>query len=130
MGLENIRFTPQRKVILEELQHLGHHPTADELYEQVRKRMPKISLGTIYRNLDILFHHGYIQKLHVAEGQMRFDGNTEPHYHVHCTRCGYIEDVRDCPDLSYIMQRVKTDFLIQEYSLILRGLCPSCASSQ
>jgi len=122
----NLRFTPQRKVILEELKGLDTHPTADELYERVRRRMPKISLGTIYRNLDILSHQGLIQKLEVAESQMRFDGNPSPHYHVHCTRCGRIGDIFSCPDISFVLKEIETDFRIDGYSLIFHGQCPNC----
>jgi len=124
----NLRFTPQRKVILEELQQLTSHPTADDLYERVRGRMPKISLGTIYRNLDILYHQGVIQKLHVAESQMRFDGNPEPHFHVHCVKCGRIADIYNCPDISFVLKEVQSDFSIEDYSLIFHGHCPECAS--
>jgi len=123
----NLRFTPQRKAILEELNQLGTHPTADDLYEGVRRRMPKVSLGTIYRNLDILYNQGFIQKLHVAESQMRFDGNPDPHFHVHCTQCGRIADIFNCPDISHILNELDTDFTIQGYSLIFHGLCPDCS---
>ena len=125
----NLRFTPQRRVILEELRHLDAHPTADELYERVRKSMPKISLGTVYRNLDFLCTHGIIQKLHVADSQMRFDGSPEPHHHVHCNQCGAIGDVLSCPDISFVLEQLDTDFHIQGYSLVFRGLCPDCAAS-
>jgi Fur family ferric uptake transcriptional regulator len=124
----NLRFTPQRKAILEVLHGMDTHPTADDLYERVRKKMPKISLGTIYRNLDILYHQGIIQKLHVAESQMRFDGNPEFHYHIHCTQCGSIADIFNCPDISFVMNELETDFTITDYSLIFHGLCPDCAS--
>jgi len=124
----NLRFTPQRKAILEVLHEMDTHPTADDLYERVRKKMPKISLGTIYRNLDILYHQGIIQKLHVAESQMRFDGNPEFHYHIHCTQCGSIADIFNCPDISFVMNELETDFTITDYSLIFHGLCPDCAS--
>ncbi|MFP4672575.1 MAG: Fur family transcriptional regulator, partial [Desulfohalobiaceae bacterium] len=69
----SFRFTTQRRAILEELQKVQTHPTADEVYEMVRNRLPKVSLGTIYRNLDMLASQGMIQKLHVADTQMRFD---------------------------------------------------------
>lgn len=128
MAQTNLRFTPQRKAILEVLHGMDTHPTADDLYERVRKKMPKISLGTIYRNLDILYHQGIIQKLHVAESQMRFDGNPEFHYHIHCTQCGSIADIFNCPDISFVMNELETDFTITDYSLIFHGLCPDCAS--
>ena len=128
MTQPNLRFTPQRKVILEELQQVTSHPTADDLYERVRRRMPKISLGTIYRNLDILYHQGVIQKLHVAESQMRFDGNPEPHFHVHCVKCGRIADIYNCPDSYFVLKEVQSDFSIEDDSLSFLGHCPECAA--
>jgi Fur family ferric uptake transcriptional regulator len=128
LSKQNFRFTPQRKVILEELRKVESHPTADELYELVRKRMPKISLGTVYRNLDILATQGIIQKLHVAESQMRFDGNTQPHFHVHCVHCGRIADIFDAPDLSHLLSELHTNFTLIDYSLIFLGICPECRS--
>lgn len=87
------RMTLQRKVILEELCKLTTHPTADELYNIVRTRLPKISLGTVYRNLDFLAESGQIICLEVAGSTKRFDGNISPHQHVRCMRCGLIADV-------------------------------------
>lgn len=87
------RMTRQRKIILEELRKLKTHPTADELYEAVRARLPRISLGTVYRNLDVLQENGEVLKLESAGSQKRFDGDISPHYHVRCLRCGRVGDV-------------------------------------
>ncbi|MCD6308329.1 MAG: transcriptional repressor [Candidatus Latescibacteria bacterium] len=86
-------MTRQRSVILDELRRLGSHPTADELYHSVRKTLPRISLGTVYRNLDVLSDMGMIRKLEIGGGQMRFDGTLREHYHVRCMECGKIGDV-------------------------------------
>ena len=72
------RNTRQRQVILEELQKLTSHPTAAVLYDIVRRRLPKISLGTVYRNLELLARMGMVQKLELAGGEARFDGNVAP----------------------------------------------------
>ena len=89
------RNTPQRRVILEELQKTSSHPTAAELYAKVRRRLPRISLGTVYRNLDLLAEMGKIQKLDLAGGETRFDGNPEPHCHMRCVRCGRVDDLHE-----------------------------------
>ncbi|MCJ7604005.1 MAG: transcriptional repressor, partial [Desulfobulbaceae bacterium] len=70
-----LRMTKQRQVILEELRKVKTHPTADDMYQMLRKKMPKISLGTVYRNLEILSESGIIQKLDVGGTQKRFDGD-------------------------------------------------------
>lgn len=85
--------TNQRRVIIEELRRLKSHPTADELYEIVRKRLPTISLGTVYRNLDVLSDCGEILKLEFAGKQRRFDGDVRRHCHLRCVSCGAVEDI-------------------------------------
>ena len=123
---KDMRLTNQRKVILEELQSVTSHPTADELYEMVRKRLPRISLGTVYRNLEVLSSCGLILKLEVAGQQKRFDGDTSPHHHVRCIKCGRVGDVfkvRDYPD---IIDHCETDFTITGHRLEFLGVCPEC----
>ena len=80
-----IRLTPQRQVILEELAKVKTHPTANEVYDMVRKRLPRIGLGTVYRNLELMADNGMILKLEVGGSQKRFDATTNLHYHIRCT---------------------------------------------
>ena len=80
LNQSNLRMTQQRQVILEELRNVNTHPSADEIYEMVRKRLPRISLGTVYRNLEILCASGEIQKLEAGGSIKRFDGNPRNHY--------------------------------------------------
>ncbi|MCK4547189.1 MAG: transcriptional repressor [Candidatus Eisenbacteria sp.] len=121
------RMTLQRKIILEEIEKVNAHPAADEVYELVRGRLPKISLGTVYRNLEILSESGLIRKLDLGDGQWRFDGNLKDHYHVQCIRCGRIGDVfcKPCEDLEESVQE-KTEFEILSHRLDFVGLCPEC----
>ena len=85
------RNTQQRRIILEELQGVRSHPTAVDLYELVRHRLPKISLGTVYRNLELLSRQGTIRKLDFGGEEARFDGDLMRHEHVRCVRCGRME---------------------------------------
>ena len=87
------RNTPQRRVVLEELCQMNSHPTAAELYAVVRRRLPRISLGTVYRNLEVLHEDGMIRKMEFAGAESRFDGTIEQHDHVRCTECGRIQDI-------------------------------------
>ena len=89
----NLRMTKQRQIILEELANLKSHPTAAELCMLVRKKLPHISLGTVYRNLDILSKRGDINKIDVGGEEKRFDATTDNHYHLRCLTCGRVEDV-------------------------------------
>ena len=95
MAQTQTRMTRQRAVILEELRKLKTHPTADELYSIVRERLPRISLGTVYRNLDFLADSGEIRRLEAAGSTKRFDGDISNHQHVRCIYCGRIGDVMD-----------------------------------
>lgn len=90
---EHRRLTNQRKLILKQLQSVTSHPTADELYDMVRQHMPRISLGTVYRNLETLSALGLVRKLDNASGQKRFDGDMSSHHHIRCERCGKIGDI-------------------------------------
>jgi len=103
----NIRFTNQRQVILEELRKVTSHPTAYEIYLMVRRRLPRISLGTVYRNLDFLARCGMIQQLELKGTQKRYDGNPTPHYHIRCFNCGRIEDIDLPPKLDLEMDAGK-----------------------
>lgn len=85
--------TNQRRVIMEELRRLKSHPTAEELYCKVKKRIPLISLATVYRNLDVLSEAGEVLRLEIAGKQKRFDGDTSLHYHLRCKECGAVEDI-------------------------------------
>ncbi len=120
-------MTEQRRVILDELQRLGSHPTADELYESVRKRLPSISLGTVYRNLEMLSEAGMIQKLEISGSQKRFDGVTGNHYHVRCLKCGRVDDIEAGPvvDIDKVVKSVH-GYQIVSHRLEFVGVCPRC----
>lgn len=91
--MQATRMTKQRSLILEELRNTTSHPTADEIYTMVRAKLPHISLGTVYRNLELLAESDQVLKLEYAGFQKRFDGNIHPHAHVRCERCGKVADV-------------------------------------
>ena len=98
-----VRMTSQREIILQELQKSRQHLTADELYRVVRKKMPRISLATVYRNLELLSETGVIAKLEVSGRQRHFDSDVVGHDHVSCVQCHKVENVllegikEDCP---------------------------------
>ena len=121
------RMTRQRMVILEELKKVTTHPTADELYTMVRARMPRTSLGTVYRNLDFLAESGQILKIDAAGSIRRFDGDTSDHQHVRCTVCGRIGDVMPplpAPDVAGV---VVDGFRIQTARVEYEGICDECS---
>ncbi len=117
----------QRETILKVLCHTKIHPTADWVYEEVKKEIPNISLGTVYRNLAKLSDDKTIIKLGLGTGIEHFDGNTEPHYHVMCNQCGSITDIEAKPLLElndWASNIFKGE--IYEHSAIFFGKCEKC----
>lgn len=129
------RMTHQRQVIFEEIMKMDSHPTADEIYEKVRQRLPKISMGTVYRNLDILASSGMINKIEPGHSQMRFEGRVQDHYHVTCIRCGKIEDAKiellgdTLQNLESALGRM-TKHGIFAHKLEFLGLCKECLEKE
>ena len=120
------RLTKQRKIILEKLRGVNTHPTADEVYDMVRKDLPKISLGTVYRNLEVLNADGHIQIVRAPGGQKRFDADTRPHHHVVCIHCGAVGDVFNVKDAPIDATQVKSEFTILGQTTFFYGICPQC----
>lgn len=127
---EGYRFTRQRQIILEEVRRQQHHPSAKEVYDAVKVRLPDISLGTVYRGLGVLVKLGLIHKVEHGE-YARFDANLAEHHHLICTNCDQLLDV-DAP----LSEPLNTDqfkvrgFKVQGYKLELYGLCPTCTTNR
>ena len=88
-----LKYSRQREAIKSFLMTRKDHPTADVVYENVRKEFPNISLGTVYRNLTLLSDMGELLRLRVGDGMDHFDATTEPHYHFICNKCGRVIDL-------------------------------------
>jgi len=124
------RHTPQRQVILDELHALHTHPTAAELYALVRQRLPRISLGTVYRNLEVLCEDGLARKLTLAGRDTRYDGQVHCHDHVRCTGCGVVRDLPPGAVATRPALPAETaGFAIEGYRLEYLGLCPACRAA-
>lgn len=128
--LPNMRLTTQRQIILEELSKVTSHPTANEVYDMVRKRLPRIGLGTVYRNLELMAESGIILKLEVGGTQKRFDATTDPHYHIRCQQCGKVDDI-DIPvhaDINEIAAK-NSDYQVLGHHIEFTGICKTCSAS-
>ena len=120
-------MTRQRKVILEVLRNVYTHPSADEIYEMVCKRLPRISLGTVYRNLEILSESGEIQKLELGCTQKRFDGVADDHYHIRCIHCDRVADAPLEFEVAVNYEpKGATDYKVIGHKLEFIGICPDC----
>ena len=126
-----VRMTRQRRAILAMLEGTREHPAADEVFRRVRQEVPRISLGTVYRNLDLLARAGIIQRTDRAGAQMRFDANQRPHPHLRCVCCGRVDDAPITQDESLIEElRRVTEYEIIGLSMEFTGICPDCQGQE
>ena len=117
----------QREAILEVVQSTKCHPTADWVYDEVRKVIPNISLGTVYRNLSMLAENGAIRKLNIGTTVEHFDGNPKIHYHVCCGVCGKIDDIEAEPFKEFNKWAAdKFNGEIYEHYTMFVGKCSDC----
>jgi len=119
------RMTKQRFTILETLRNRCDHPTAESLFLSLKRQLPKISLGTVYRNLDVLVQMELIRVISVAGGPKRFDGNLDTHDHFHCCHCGRVIDLPSgtLPDDKSINLK---GFVVINHTFELEGICEKC----
>ncbi len=121
------RMTRQRAIILEELRKVNTHPTADEIYTLVRNRLPRISLGTVYRNLEFLTERGEILKIDAPGNTKRYDGDISWHQHVRCVRCGKIGDIMSPLRAPDTIDLYVDGFSITAARVEYDGICDDCA---
>ena len=121
------RVTKQKKVIVKILQETTSHPTADWIYEEARKVLPDISLGTVYRNLRVLTEAGVIRELNYGSTYSRYDGNASNHYHFVCLHCNQVLDI-PVPVISDLEARVEdvTGHQVDYHRTELYGICREC----
>lgn len=126
-----LKYSKQRESIKNFLVTRYYHPTAETVYLNIRREFPNISLGTVYRNLNLLAEIGEIQKLSPGIGPDRFDGNPAPHYHFICRHCGCVMDLT-VSGLDHINILAGQDFdgEIEGHITYFYGACPSCKASE
>ena len=127
--MANMKYSRQRAAIKDYLEHTLDHPTADTVYLQVRKEFPNISLGTVYRNLNLLADMGEAIKISTPDGGDRFDGRVDPHYHVVCRSCGKFYDLTmDEQHSQSITEYADRHFngTIESHTTLFCGICKEC----
>lgn len=122
-----LKYSRQRESIKNFLMTRYDHPTAETVYMNIKESFPNISLGTVYRNLNLLAEIGEIQKLSTGIGPDRFDGNPNPHYHFICNHCGSVLDL-DVSGLEHINILAGQNFTgeIEGHITYFYGKCPDC----
>lgn len=122
-------YSRQREQMLSVLRSTRSHPTANEIYEEMRKRDPRISLGTVYRNLAMLSENGTILRIDTEHDSVHYDGFTHPHYHFVCNGCGEVSDLS--------VGQIELDEKVEEeigcsvssHMLVFYGKCKKCKSN-
>jgi Fur family peroxide stress response transcriptional regulator len=123
----NLKVTPQRVAIYSELLHLNTHPTADEIYQIVKKQYSNISFDTVNRTLLTFAQIGVVDIVEIFGGAKRFDPDVKSHHHLHCIQCGKIFDFfsREFDELE-VPNEVLKQFQVKSKRVVLRGICKDC----
>ena len=125
------RMTPQRAAIVSTLRRSRNHPTAEEIHESAQQHLPRISLGTVYRNLQVLVEEGYALLLPSFRGHHRYDGDTSDHHHVICRSCGRVADVFLEPDREMLRHaEAQSGYRLLAQRMEFEGRCMSCDAGE
>jgi Fur family transcriptional regulator, peroxide stress response regulator len=119
-------LTRQRAAVHDYLSRVEHHPTADEVYISVKREVPKISLATVYKNLEALVACGAATKLNYGDGSARYDIRTDHHYHARCLACGKVSDIEAAEGEEWLRRINPAGFSVEDYRLELLGRCRDC----
>ena len=125
--MKQLKYSRQRECIKACLMCRHDHPTADAIYASIREEFPNISLGTVYRNLNLLVELGEIRKLHCGDGADNFDADTSPHYHFMCRECGCIEDLP--MEISQAPNQLAQKYVngkVESHITYFYGVCGNC----
>jgi Fe2+ or Zn2+ uptake regulation protein len=122
-------LTSQRRAVLEALTDFKGHPSAEEVYLVVKKKNPRVALGTVYQALSVLEEIGLIEAKHWSESPVRYDLNTEPHHDIRCIKCGEVSEIPDVEFEDFAARiRENTPYEVTNASLVIEGICPGCQS--
>lgn len=127
LRLSGYTLTSQRRAVLDALEDSEGHPSAEDVYLLVKRRNPRVALGTVYQALSVLEEVGVIESKRWSESPTRYDVNTEPHTDIRCVRCGAVDEV---PGVEYGgldgAVRANTPYRVTNVSLVVEGVCPAC----
>jgi Fur family transcriptional regulator, peroxide stress response regulator len=130
-NLATQKLTPQREAVLRVIMEREDHPTASDIFEAARNRLPTISYATVYNSLRYLREAGLVHEISFGDSASRYDRETDRHDHAICTDCGSLVDF-ELPEAAKLMQAAarKSRFKPESVHLTLRGLCPACRDGE
>ena len=119
--------THQRQVLYEVMQKMPGHPSPEEVYARVKKRIPAISLATVYKNIHLFVERGVLKEVSLHHGSLRVELNGHPHHHMVCSQCKVITDIEE-NDLGLLPspQRLPDGFQVERYAIDVIGICAGC----
>ncbi len=125
----DLAATHQRQVIYETVLSLPGHPSPEMIYEKVRRKIPSISLATVYKNIQTFLDSGMLREVSLHHGAMRVDPNHEPHHHLVCMHCKSITDIEES-DVTPVRLRSKLPrgFQVRRISVDVLGVCGACST--
>ncbi len=127
LAARGAHLTRQREVVFDYLSGVEHHPTAEEVYLAVKRKLPRISLATVYKNLEKLVECGAATKLAYGDAAARYDIRTDHHYHTRCLSCGSVRDFDSARGVELLRQLAPAEgFTVKDYRLELLGHCRKC----
>ena len=121
------RSSVQRQLVHQIIESRRDHPTAQSVFEQAREKMPFISLGTVYRNLQLLVDQGLLLERKIGNRPARYEAQRQRHYHICCVECGALEDLA-VPYQEILDRRVQrmVRYQLREHRMEFYGICPQC----
>ncbi|MDD3652962.1 MAG: Fur family transcriptional regulator [Desulfotomaculaceae bacterium] len=126
---QGLRMTPQRMAILEFLEGNTSHPSAEEIYHQLKLKYPSLSLTTVYNNLELLTKAGELQEIIIRAEKRRFDPNPAPHGHFLCRICDSLFDL-DAVTLKIRTPSKYNGYLVENFTIYYYGICPACLEGE
>jgi Fur family transcriptional regulator, peroxide stress response regulator len=124
------RETRQRRVVYDTIKETHSHPTADWIFEKVRAEVPKISLGTVYRNLSVLKDEGVLREIYGVDRRAHYDADLTPHAHFICSDCGQIWDVFGVPEVDWRTLKELVGCEVSDQRLDFQGRCAACCVAE
>jgi Fur family transcriptional regulator, peroxide stress response regulator len=125
-----IAVTHQRQVLYEVMKSMHGHPSPEEVYAKVKKKVPAISLATVYKNIHLFVENGVFREVSMHHGSVRVEMNGDAHHHMVCSKCKVITDIGE-EELGLVAKRKKLPggFLVERYAVDVIGVCAKCQTA-